>query len=206
MADDDIGFRVVQQSDDSIGVEVWQASDLTSGVGLFSDQTGTALDWTYVEQWPQATRAIAGGDETGNARLLRQVTDASVETAWERIVETFVDARAVDEDDPTANDELDEAAQKRINDGAPSQSFRLTIANPTGLFYGTDIRVGDLVRAYPAGVQVDERITEATVTVRRGEGETVEMWVGKKSDDPEERLERHAVDFQRRLTAIERVY
>lgn len=202
-ADPALGFRMAQQADHTVGLEIWTASDLTGSVALFSDETGIAYDWTYTEMWPEATRAIIGGSDVGASRYLRAVTASTAETNWDRIIETFVDRRDVDNTDPTVNAEMDEAGEDALNDAAPSETFRLQVNEDTDLKYGTDYRVGDLVRAYPAGVQVDDRITEAELVVTRDGGEVVTVWVGRKDDDPDERVERRAVQFDKRLRRLE---
>lgn len=201
-----VGFRMVQQSDDTIGVDVWQASDLTSQGALFSDQVGTVVDWTYTQEWPTATRAIVAGGDEGTARLFSATVDTVAESAWDRVAETFVDQRQVDPADATALDELELAGDETLTDTAGAKSFRLTITESVGLVYGANVRVGDLVRAYPGGVQVDDRITEAEIRVDRAGGEQMTLWVGQKADDPDERIERRAVRFDRRIRQLERAY
>jgi hypothetical protein len=66
--------------------------------------------------------------------------------------------------------------------------------------------VGDLVRVYPAGVQVDDRITEATLTVTRDQGEVTTLWVGLKDAEPDERVEERARSLRRRLEQLERAF
>jgi len=203
--DADLGFRLAQQEDRTVAVEVWQASDLTSQGGLLSDLTGTTLDWTYSEQWPTVTRVLVAGGDQGADRLIRRRISSGRESTWDRIVESWLDRRDIDPTDETAAVEMDEAGDEALADGLPSQSFRIQISDVGGLLYGRDFRIGDLVRAYPAGVQVDDRITEATISVTR-EGELVSMWIGQKDDDPDERVERRARALDRRLRQLERAY
>ena len=200
-----LGFRIVQGDDRDLDLIVYQGTDLTAQGGLFSDETGTTLEWTYTEEWPQATRVIVGGGDQAADRWFRQYTSSSRETAWARVIEQFKDRRDIDPDDDTATDEMAEEGTTFLADSSEVQSFRLSVNDTPGLEYGTDYRVGDLVRAYPAGVQVDDRITEATITLS-DQGEQVSMWVGRKDDDPDERAERRARDLSRRLRQLERAY
>jgi len=200
-----LGFRLVQRDDRRIGMEVWTASDLTTQGALFSDEVGTVLDWVYTEEAPTATRAIVGGGDEKEARMFRQRTATAAETDWSMVAEVFVDRRDVNPADSSAESELNDSGDDELLEQSPIQSFRLQIGE-SGLTYGTDIRIGDLVRAYPAGIQVNDRITEATITLTREGGEQVSMWVGRKDDDPDERVEKRARALDKRLRKLEGAY
>lgn len=201
-----LGFRVVQADDRRLVFTVYEASDLTAQGALFSDETGTTLNWTYLEQWPESTRVVVGGGNEKADRMFRLYRDTSRESTWARVIEHFKDRRDINPDDDTATDEMDDEGSTYLAESTPVQSFRMEVTDTPGLEYGTDFRVGDLVRAYPGGVRVDDRITEATVTIDSNGGEQVTMWVGRKEDDPDERIERRARNLDRRLRQLERAY
>lgn len=208
--DPDLGFRLRQSSSRLIGVDVWRASDLTgggSGVGLFSDLVGTVTGWVLTKTPPDRTRwVVAGGDEQAD-RMLRLYTDAAAESEWLVVAEGFKDRRDVDPEDETAETELAEAGTEALSESGAKVALRVQVEDTMpGLQYGVDFQVGDLVTVYPAGLAVEDRITEATLTVNRHDGERVAMWVGRKDDDPDERVERVARDFAGRLSDLERRY
>jgi len=200
-----LGFRLAQLTDRTIGLQVWLADDRTS-IGPLLDGAGGMTDWTYVEQAPEVTRVIVGGGDEGSARMFRQRINTAAETEWARKVEAFEDRRDVKPSDDTATAELLETADEKLAEGGPSQSLRVQVSDALGIIYGVDLTVGDLVRVYPAGVQVDDRITEATLTVTRDQGEVTTLWVGLKDADPDERVEERARSLRRRLEQLERAF
>jgi hypothetical protein len=202
LAGTDLGVRCVQRTDNRVGVEVWQARNLSATVGLFSEQVGSVLGAEYSEQWPTVTRVVVGAGDEGTARMFRLYVDSAVESGWVRVVERFQDRRDVNPADATAETEVAEAGAATLAEGGPGESFRLQVSETAGLRYGADFRVGDMVSAYPGGVRVTDRVTEATVTVDQG-GESLSVWVGRKDDDPDERMERQARDVRQRMAHLE---
>lgn len=205
-SDPALGFRMAQQDDRTVGLQVWLADDLTTVGPLFDGAGGGMTDWTYVEEAPEVTRVIIGGGDEGAARMFRQRVNTTAEDEWERVIETFEDRRDVDPADSTAQAELYETGDEKLAEGAPTQSLRVQVSDALGITYGTDVTVGDLVRVYPAGVRVDDRITEATLSVTREQGEVTTLWVGAKDADPDERTERRARSLRRRLGQLERAF
>lgn len=197
-------FRVVQGDDRDLVWTVGEPSDLTAS-GLFSDQVGTALEWTYTEEAPTATRVIVGAGDQGTARMFRATTDTAAESTWGVVSEWFKDRRDINPADDSAADEVAEALTDEAADNTATQAFQMWIPDLRGAVYGEDFRVGDLVRAYPGGVPLDDRITEAEIRVN-GDGEVTQVWIGRKDPDPDERRERDARLVDRRLRQLERAY
>lgn len=202
--DPEFGMRVIQDDSRNLVWQVYDFADLTP-TGLLSDLVGTALEWTYTENAPAATRVIVGAGDQAADRMFRQSTNVAQESEWGVVAESFKDRRDIDPSDGTAAQEVAESGAEELASGSASQSFQMWIPDLVGVEYGVNVRVGDLVRAYPGGVPLDDRITEAQVTYGP-QGETTQVWVGRKDPDPDERVERDARLLDRRLRQLERKF
>lgn len=198
-------LHVAQGEDRVLRLRVDPCRDLRGGLGLFSDRVGTVLSWQFTQDWPAATRVVVGAGGEGAARLFRLVSDESAETSWGRTVEVFRDRRDLPADAAGTPAEMDATGRAAISEAGPAVAVRVSVPDAAGLVYGVDVTVGDLVRVYPGDVAVDDRITEATLTVD-GRGERTSMWVGRKDPDPDERAEQRARDLDRRIRQLERAY
>jgi hypothetical protein len=122
-------------------LQFYEPEDLTGEVVL-SPSVGTVGQWSHTEGAPTVTRAIVGGGGEGTARVFRQTTSTTVETAWGRVREVFVDAR-----DTSATAELDQRAAETLAEGVNTAAFELSANDSEGTRYGEHYRLGDRVRA-----------------------------------------------------------
>lgn len=199
-ADPDLSPEVVWE-DRALVVRVRQGRDLTSSAKL-SEAVGTVTSWKLRRAPAKTTRVVVGAGGEGAARAFREYRRPEWETP--RIVETFRDRRDVPADSLTLETQLEQAAAERFAEAGPIGSLRVEVTDSPGMRYGVDYRVGDMVTAYPAGIEVVDRITEATLTVDADGGVRASMLVGHQDGDGAVRSEAVARSFDARLRLLER--
>lgn len=177
-----IGIRI-RQRDDAPGltVEIWEPRTLPQKL---TERSGVVRAWSVNRENPTATRGVAGGQGEGQLRLFRERVDAALEASMGWKMEVFRDAR--DTDDPTTmytrlDETLAEASGRSGMAVEFSQTKHFTVA-PGGLW------IGDQVTMSLGGVEVTERLQEATLSWTASEGYVTRPRIGDKSDSPDQKL------------------
>jgi hypothetical protein len=135
------------------------------------------VDDEYVETWPTATRIVTGADGEGADRSISVHTDSTQEDEWGGLVERFLDRRDLDSTDSTFQQEVTANATAELTERRGGEALMITVPVES-LRFGVDYQVGDLLRAYPASAQIDARVVEAALTVRRDEAAKVALTLG----------------------------
>lgn len=148
---------------------VWAPEDHTRDV-LLTDAAGTLDSWDQVETAPTATMAVVAGGGTGGVDRVRQVvtTAASVAAAndWGGHRVVFVDGPS--SFDP---DELRQAGEQALLDGAATRTLALTSSESEGQLAFYDFYVGDKATAELAtGASAQDAITSIQVSVSTDDG------------------------------------
>lgn len=175
-------------TDAGVGVSILQSGtslrvDCYTPVTLpyeINPESGVVESYAWVLKSPTATRAVIGGQGEGTSREFRLVVDAARETAWNDVIEVFVDAR-----DTNVASELDARGQQALTEGAATTTLSMTLSDNDVLRFGGNVRVGDkfATRLVPGASPVTVTITEAALTLGE-EGAGVQLVVGERTDDP----------------------
>jgi hypothetical protein len=138
--------------------------------------TGFVTSWGYTIEDPQTTDAIAFSAGELTAREATRLNSADAIALWSRRYEVLVDQRQTDE-----VDEITDALQDRLDEGATPTSVEFTIAPGTDIQHRVDFdtgyRVGIELPGLPQEVS-DNTIREVPTTVAYGEPEQVSLVVG----------------------------
>jgi ReqiPepy6 Gp37-like protein len=133
-----IGFRIVQSGTDLLLV-LSASTDKTAEV-VFSLERGNLAAFSYKRSAPTATHALVGGTGDGAARTFSEKTNGALAATWGRIEGDLVDAANGD----SAN-ELSQAADQALTDGAGTTSLSVTPIDLPTQQYGIDYQLGDKV-------------------------------------------------------------
>lgn len=135
----------------------------------FSDGNGGVTDGSYSLAAPTATTVVVAGQGEGAAR---NVIERSRASTWARRVEVFKDQR--DTDDAA---ELEQSATEQLDEGAAGAGASFTVAETTGLRYGTDYRLGDTVTVELGAATISEPVRQVELTWD-GHGRTASLILG----------------------------
>lgn len=178
-----IGLGVKQRTDGVAGLELetWVPKTVPQTI---NQDSGIIKSWAVDHENATATRGVAGGQGEGQLRLFRERVDAALEASLGWKFEVYRDAR--DSDDPTVMYErLDETLAESSGRNGMSVEFMQTknfMVAPGKLW------VGDQLTLSVAGIQVTERLQEATLSWTAKEGFVTRPRIGDKSDDPDKIL------------------
>jgi hypothetical protein len=150
-----LGFRVARV-DGTLEFQIYEPVDRSDRV-TFSVGLGNLDAYKYVVERPTASYVYIGGGGEGTARTVRERSNPTEITRWQRRVEKFVDRR-----DTTDTAELDQEIDKSLEEGAGQVSIDATPVLDEGTTYRNDFDLGDIVSA----VVGDETVTQAVVRVR----------------------------------------
>nr|WP_252728378.1 siphovirus ReqiPepy6 Gp37-like family protein [Curtobacterium sp. WW7] len=171
----------ILHSEDASGpyleVVVRPVADLSGNVrfGTGNDFTGATIgdDWSYTLTRPTVTSAIVAGGGEGAARVLVERTSADAETTWGARVEQLIDQAST-----TNYDELVQAGDDALADGAEPVSISFTVADSVDVRYRRDWQVGDRVAVSLDGLPLTDVVREVTTTVERSNGQATETITG----------------------------
>lgn len=158
-------------------VVVRPITDLSGNVrfGTGNDFTGATIgdDWSYTLDRPTVTTAIVAGGGTGAARVLVERTDLTAEQTWGARIEQLVDQAST-----TNYDDLVQAGDAALADGANPVSIAFTVKDSVDVRYRRDWRVGDRVGVSLDGLPLTDIVREVTTHVERQDGSATETITG----------------------------
>lgn len=158
-----MGLEPLTDTRSQMRIEFYLPQDRSQRVWLSND-IGSLRTWTHEENAPTATRALVAGQGAGAARVFRQVTGPAQEVGWYWPIETFVDARDVDN-----TTDLDVRGREALADATATSVFDLEAVEAEGIRYGQHFTLGDTVTVDLAtGVRATDVLRGVTVT--GGEG------------------------------------
>lgn len=132
-----LGFEI-KESGGAPQFRIYGAQDLTASV-IFSPDRQNLAGFTYNDDAPTTTYAVAGGAGEGTARTILEKV-SSLRADWGRIEGEFVDARHAAD----AN-ELGQAADKALTEGAGATSVSIGVIDTEYHRFGTHYNLGDKV-------------------------------------------------------------
>lgn len=145
-------------------LRIWEPVDRTRSVQLTA-AAGTLTSWEQVDTEPTATRAIVGGAGNGGAdRVFQVVTTPASEAAAAR----WGGHRTIFVDGPSSFDpeELTQAGQQALTEGAETRTLSFTSAESEGMMAFFHYDVGDKATAeVMTGASVNDVITSISVTL-----------------------------------------
>lgn len=174
-----IGLRVVQAPS---GYRV-EAYVPTVWGRTLTEASGSVLEWAWSKNAPKATRVVVGGSGAREARALRSVRNAGLESGIGRIREHFTDGLETIEAAA-----LDKAGQEYLTTNGPALGLSVTLQESRNLTYGgaSGLHVGDKVslEVGPALV-IEDILREAPLTWTKDAGVTISQQVGEEDPDPQ---------------------
>jgi hypothetical protein len=148
--------------------QITTSSDLAATV-RFSADLSNLVGWTYRDEAPTVTHALAAGSGDLHLRLRKlAVTADPLATQWGRQIWSYVDRR--DSDDPA---ELQQAAQDALAEGGPTVSLQVQLTDSQAATYGVDWGLGDRITVHvglpggPASASVSDVVREISFEVGR---------------------------------------
>lgn len=175
----------------------WQIENLADDV-VFSAQTHNVADSKFSAAAPTATAVIVGGKGEDILRSFAFVTspDSLVDAATWRYVEAFRDDRSADGASMIAG------AQRDLSEKGSTISATFTPTN-TGLKYGRDYRLGDLVMCIlRPGLSVIKPVREVTRTYSVANGYQVVPVAGDYGATSSTGEQFHARELIRTVAAL----
>lgn len=175
-----LGVTVVQ--DDTTGTLLVDVTEPALYPRNLTEVGGVVLDWSWSLAGPTGTRVIAGDQGEAAARSFTTTVDATRESTWDDVVETFRDAR--DTDDATA---LTQRRQDTLTEGAPTSGLGMTLAETSIFRIGPGgVLVGDMVPVQVGpGVVITDVIRAANYEWTARGGFAVTAQLGDRTDSPE---------------------
>lgn len=156
-----IGFRVVQV-DAALQFQVLDSRDKRSLV-RFDVDNGTLTSEEVQQSGPSLTYPIVAGQGEGTARTIIARTDAeaaAAETAYGRVIESFIDQRDTD-----ALVELQQSGDEALAEGRGGTSVKVIPADEHTMQFGVDWRPGDLVTIVVNGAEAPTAVTETALLI-----------------------------------------
>lgn len=183
---------------------------------VITPDSGIITDGDWSRMAPDATRMVVGGPGQEAERAFWEVRDTTgLESEYGDIIEVFRDATGAKLDWPAdlAQDRriakyfrlrsdvasasktaftqyLNAAGATGLAAGAPTSSLGVSLMeSETFQFAGEHgIHLGDWLNASSNGIDITERITEASITLTKADGDRATPVLGKRSDDPDQDL------------------
>lgn len=156
-----IGFRLVQIGS-SLAFQVLDSRDRRAFV-RFDVDNGTLTSEEVQQGGPSLTYAIVAGQGEGeNRQIIARTTPdaAAAETAWGRVIESFIDQRNTDE-----TTELQQSGDEALAEGQGGTSVKVIPSDDTTMQVGVDWRQGDRVTVVVNGVEAPTAVTEVAFLV-----------------------------------------
>lgn len=173
-----IGVTVQQDGGNGLVVDCYESGWWPLAL---SEEAGTVAAAEWSSTAPTLTRVVVGGPGEGTDRVFGLYADTDLEDEYQDVIEGFVDARDIRDDDPNFEDLMEARAAEALAEGAPRSGLSLALAESTTFRYGADgVRVGDLVTVQlDTGATVTDVLREATLTHSPDNGVDVTPLVGE---------------------------
>lgn len=165
-----------------------------------TELSGVVTEWSYSRQAPMATDVVVGGPGEDQLRSFRTVSDSARAALWKRRIERFRDARDIAGDDPDMVPKMYARGQETLDEGAEKTGLSVTLSETKSFRYGTSVRVGDQVTIRIGGLEVTDRLSEATLSWTQGEGWKTTPRVGARADETDGGLARAVKTLARTLS------
>jgi hypothetical protein len=196
-----LGFRVVQVGT-SLEFRTYATADRSAAV-RFDVDNGTLVSSKVSTAAPTVTRTIVAGQGDGVGRTIEVVTSSdslAAESAWDRVIEAFIDQRQTDD-----TGQLIAAGTAALAQGGLAQfAMQITPADDMAWVYGVDYGLGDIVTVVVRDGGTDDlAATELSTTVTGfvlkadSSGARFGALLGQPSADQQ-------ADFSARLSNLER--
>jgi hypothetical protein len=174
----DLGVRIVSVGG-GLRADIVAPRDLTAGV-RFSANLTNLTGWTYTQQPPSVTVAIAAGQGNLHARVRRVTSSSNAgDLSWGRRIEQLLDQRQ--ESDTT---KLQQVAADAVAQGIGVASLSVKVTDTATAAYGRDYDLGDRVTAHvglpgaPTAATIVDVIREIAFDVDSTGRETITPAVG----------------------------
>jgi hypothetical protein len=196
-----LGYDVKQVNDDLV-FDVFEPVDRSAFVRLdVENDLLRSSEFGYVA--PEVTRVIVAGQGEAIDRLFieRSNTDSTdAETAWNRRIEQFRDARQSVE-----VSELEQAGDEVLADtGKTVVSVAVTPSDDVQMLYGVDWNLGDIVSVTAGEVETTATVTEVGLSIEP-DGVRIGATLGTPTPfDFETRLVQRVAQQEDRVSALER--
>lgn len=151
-----------------------------------SEASGTIADLEFSRTPPSMTRVVVGGPGEGVERIFRQRINAEAEALYGDVIEGFVDARDVKDDDPDRLALMDARGDEALAEAAAKVGLSLTLSETDVFRYGgpLGVHVGDaLTIELSPGVVITDVLRAATLGLSAN-GPVATPQVGERTDDP----------------------
>jgi hypothetical protein len=189
-----IGFKVDQAPAGGLVVGFYVPT-LRADV-LLSPDTGTVTAGTATVEAPTVTRALVAGSGTGTARALRERVALDAEAEWGRRIEVLVDRRESGD-----GDDLDQAGDEALAEGAARGSYLGTIQDGFGAAFGVDYGLGDRIAYSWRGVEFTDVVREVEIEAQGGRT-TVRPVVGTEDASATPKLYKRVARAERILRRL----
>jgi hypothetical protein len=137
-----LGLRITSETG-ALEVSVYQPRDLAGAI-RFSADLSNLVGFTYREESPTATDAVAAGQGDLHLRLRkRAATTSALALAWGRRIWSYIDRR-----DTADAAELLQAATDNVTEGDATVSLAVTLTDSQAATYGRDWGLGDRITVY----------------------------------------------------------
>jgi hypothetical protein len=173
-----LGITVVQQGAgffvDVYAPKVWTQT--------LTEASGAVASWSWNKSRPKATRAVVGGQGSGELRVFHQVIDSALETATRDLVEVFVDGG--DTADTTT---LGQAGSQHLAENKAKAGLSVQLLETDAFPYGGPggFKVGDkLPLEVGPGITVTDVLREVTLNWDGGDGLELTQQIGTRNDGP----------------------
>ena len=162
-----------------------------------SEDNDALGEWSMERERPEVTKVLVAGQGEGDERTLKLVTGNENTWGTNRIV--FQDRRDTDEED-----DLIEAGEETLADGAETASIDLDLIDTPDVKFNRDFFIGDIVTAQLAsGVTIVDGVQEAELTYDEN-GREGKLTIGPTGEErTEDKLVALVKDLRKRLRALE---
>ena len=145
-------------------------------LGVLTHESGISDSYTYERVEPTATRVIVGGRKEGVEREFAEVRDPALEADWGDVIESFQDARNLEEGSDLSAEGRETLAAAGITSGVSS-----VLAETDAFRFLKTYRVGDRVRVQVGPVDREQQIGVG-ITETAEEGVRVTPRIGEISE------------------------
>lgn len=149
----------IQQSGAELRLSFREPADRSLDV-RFSSLMGNLSSWKYNVSAPSATRAIVGGLGDDELREMAEAAATDPETEWGERIETFVDARDID--DPDA---LVQRGNEELATSGATAGLSIAPVDIPEMRYGVDYFIGDTVAVEIDGTRITQPVAEVTIKI-----------------------------------------
>lgn len=159
-----VGFRVVQVSAGSLQFQVFAPKDHTGDI-KYSVDLGNLASFEYDSTAPDANYEYVGGNGTGTARTIQEISDTDSIGVWGRFEGDFIDQSST-----TDTTQLTQAGNDALAQGGEQASVTITPIESANQRYGYEYGLGDKITVILDGpsrtpYNLDGRIRDIIRTV-----------------------------------------